>query len=85
MYSPASCDDEMKDLLLQRRIRMLNWLEPQHLDIPLKLDHPGVQELVTKGQQGALYVRQDHSYVAFVAFLLQYLSTVCKLCMKLVI
>ncbi|XP_064395551.1 rab5 GDP/GTP exchange factor-like [Halichondria panicea] len=51
VYSPASCDDEMKDLLFQRRIRMLNWLETKHLDIPLKLDHPGVQELITKGQQ----------------------------------
>ncbi len=44
----------MKDLLFQRRIRMLNWLETKHLDIPLKLDHPGVQELITKGQQGTL-------------------------------
>ncbi len=52
VYSPASCDDKMKDLLLQRRIRMLHWLEPHHLEIPLKLDHPGVQELITKAQQG---------------------------------
>ena len=37
VYSPDSCDDAMRDLLLVRRIRMLHWLEPTHLDIPLNL------------------------------------------------
>lgn len=54
VFSPPSCDDEMKDLLLQRRIRMLHWLEPHHLDIPLKLTLPAVQELIDQGRQGGL-------------------------------
>ena len=37
VYSPDSCDDAMRDLLLVRKIRMLHWLEPTHLDIPLDL------------------------------------------------
>ena len=52
VFSPASSDDEMKDLLLQRRFRMLNWLEPHHLDVPLNLQNPEVQEQIIKGQQG---------------------------------
>ena len=49
----------MKDLLLQRRFRMLNWLEPKHLDVPLDLHKPEVQEQIIKGQQGSvkLFVR----------------------------
>jgi len=54
VYSPASCDDDMKDLLFQRRIRMLNWVEPKHLDIPLKLELPQVQELISQGRQGKI-------------------------------
>ena len=52
VFSPPSSDDEMKDLLLQRRFRMLNWLEPHHLDVPLDLHMPEVQEQIIKGQQG---------------------------------
>ena len=52
VFSPPSSDDEMKDLLLQRRFRMLNWLEPHHLDVPLDLHKPEVQEQIIKGQQG---------------------------------
>lgn len=54
VFSPPSSDDEMKDLLLQRRFRMLNWLEPKHLDVPLDLHRPEVQEEIIKGQQGSL-------------------------------
>ena len=54
VFSPPSSDDEMKDLLLQRRFRMLNWLEPKHLDVPLNLANPSVQEQILKGQQGQL-------------------------------
>ena len=52
VFSPESCDDEMKDLLLQRRIRMLHWLEPQHLDIALNLHNPEVQDMISTGRQG---------------------------------
>ena len=38
VFSPDSCDDGMRDLLLLRKIRMLHWLEPRHLDIPLHLE-----------------------------------------------
>lgn len=51
VFSPESCDDEMKDLLLQRRIRMLHWLEPQHLDIALNLHNPEVQDMISTGRQ----------------------------------
>ena len=33
---------------------MLNWLEPKHLDVPLNLANPDVQEQILKGQQGQL-------------------------------
>lgn len=52
VFSMASSDDEMKDLLLLRRIRMLSWLEPMHLDLPLNLESVEVQGLVSKGREG---------------------------------
>ncbi|CAI8039003.1 Rab5 GDP/GTP exchange factor [Geodia barretti] len=51
VYSPDSCDDAMRDLLLVRRIRMLHWLEPTHLDIPLNLHDLQVQEHVSASRQ----------------------------------
>lgn len=52
VFSIASSDDEMKDLLLLRRIRMLSWLEPVHLDLALNLDNMEVQGMVSKGREG---------------------------------
>ena len=52
VFMLASCDDEMKDLLLLRRIRMLHWLEPHHLDIPLNLHNKQVQQMVSSGRDG---------------------------------
>lgn len=52
VFSIASSDDEMKDLLLLRRIRMLSWLEPVHLDLALNLDNVEVQGMVSKGREG---------------------------------
>lgn len=34
VFCHDSCDDEHKDLALQRRIRSLNWVTPQMLDVP---------------------------------------------------
>jgi hypothetical protein len=51
VYSPDSCDDAMRDLLLVRKIRMLHWLEPTHLDIPLDLHNLQVQEHVSVSRQ----------------------------------
>uniref|UniRef100_UPI0037E700BE rab5 GDP/GTP exchange factor-like n=1 Tax=Semicossyphus pulcher TaxID=241346 RepID=UPI0037E700BE len=34
VFCHDSCDDEQKDLLLQRRIRSLNWVTPQMLSVP---------------------------------------------------
>lgn len=42
----------MNDLLLLRRIRMLSWLEPMHLDLPLNLQDVEVQGMVAKGREG---------------------------------
>ncbi|KAK1892145.1 Rab5 GDP/GTP exchange factor [Dissostichus eleginoides] len=33
-YFNSDCDDEQKDLALQRRIRSLNWITPQMLSVP---------------------------------------------------
>lgn len=52
VFSIASSDDEMKDLLLLRRIRMLSWLEPVHLDLTLDLQNVEVQGMVSKGREG---------------------------------
>lgn len=52
MFSIASSDDEVKDLLLLRRIRMLNWLQPMHLDLALNLENVEVQGLVSRGREG---------------------------------
>ena len=51
----------MKDLLLLRRIRMLSWLEPVHLDLALNLDNVEVQGMVSKGREGGCgYLRCEH-------------------------
>ncbi|KAM3611204.1 uncharacterized protein V6R79_014874 [Siganus canaliculatus] len=34
VFCHDSCDDEQKDLVLQRRIRSLNWVTPQMLGVP---------------------------------------------------
>ncbi|KAI4821170.1 hypothetical protein KUCAC02_029112 [Chaenocephalus aceratus] len=34
VFLRLSCDDEQKDLALQRRIRSLNWITPQMLSVP---------------------------------------------------
>ncbi|AWP07174.1 putative rab5 GDP/GTP exchange factor-like [Scophthalmus maximus] len=34
VFCHDSCDDELKDLALQRRIRSLNWVTPQMLSVP---------------------------------------------------
>lgn len=47
-----SSNDDMKDLLLLRRIRMLSWLQPSHLEIPLNLQSTEVQGLVSRGREG---------------------------------
>ena len=52
MFSIPSSDDEVKDLLLLRRIRMLSWLEPKHLALPLNLQSPNVQGMFAKGREG---------------------------------
>ena len=52
VYSPASCDDEMKDLLLLRRINMLHWLEPSILDVALDMVNHDVQQVFEQARQG---------------------------------
>ena len=52
VFSIASSDDEVKDLLLLRRIRMLSWLQPMHLDLALNLESVEVQGLVSRGREG---------------------------------
>lgn len=42
VFCHDSCDDEQKDLLLQRRIRSLNWVTPEMLDVPFPEVKPGV-------------------------------------------
>lgn len=42
VFCHDSCDDEQKDLLLQRRIRSLNWVTPEMLDVPFPDSKTGV-------------------------------------------
>ena len=44
---------------------MLNWLEPKHLDVPLDLQNPEVQEQIIKGQQGMGGVTTPTMYDSF--------------------
>ncbi len=41
-------EEEDKDLALQKRIRSLNWIMAQHLDIDINLRHPQIKDLVDK-------------------------------------
>ncbi|XP_037114598.1 rab5 GDP/GTP exchange factor-like isoform X1 [Syngnathus acus] len=43
VFCHDSCDDEQKDLTLQRRIRSLNWVTPQMLSVPF----PEMQSTIT--------------------------------------
>ena len=52
VYSPASCDDEVKDILLLRRINMLHWLKPDHLDLPLDMKRYEVQGVFEQARDG---------------------------------
>lgn len=42
VFCHDSCDDEQRDLALQRRIRSLNWVTPEMLDVPFPETKPGV-------------------------------------------
>ncbi|KAK7933085.1 hypothetical protein WMY93_003981 [Mugilogobius chulae] len=42
VFCHDSCDDEHKDLTLQRRIRSLNWVTPEMLDVPFPERKTGV-------------------------------------------
>ena len=53
MFSPASCDDEIQDLLLRRKMRLLHWLTPSHLgEVCMQMENPMVQEVYVRAQQG---------------------------------
>ena len=53
MFSPASCDDEIQDLLLRRKMRLLHWLTPSHLgEVCMQMENPMVQEVYAQAQQG---------------------------------
>jgi len=52
VFSPASTDDETRDLANQKRIRSFNWISPQHLDAAINLDSEKVQQLIEDSQQG---------------------------------
>uniref|UniRef100_A0A8C6U2T8 Rab5 GDP/GTP exchange factor n=1 Tax=Neogobius melanostomus TaxID=47308 RepID=A0A8C6U2T8_9GOBI len=42
VFCHDSCDDEQKDLALQRRIRSLNWVTPEMLEVPFPETKTGV-------------------------------------------
>lgn len=42
VFCHDSCDDEQKDLVLQRRIRSLNWVTPEMLHLPFPDTNTGV-------------------------------------------
>ncbi|XP_033829188.1 rab5 GDP/GTP exchange factor-like [Periophthalmus magnuspinnatus] len=42
VFCHDSCDDEQRDLTLQRRIRSLNWVTPEMLDVPFPDRKSGV-------------------------------------------
>lgn len=52
VFSPASCDDEVKDILLLRRINMLHWLKPSDLDVALDMNNLEVQNVFEQARQG---------------------------------
>ncbi len=52
VFSPASCEDEVKDILLLRRINMLHWLKASHLDAPLDMSNYDIQQVFEQAREG---------------------------------
>jgi len=48
LFTRIQHEEEDKDLALQKRIRSLNWVMAQHLDIDINLRHPQIKDLVDK-------------------------------------
>ena len=48
LFTRIQHEEEDKDLALQKRIRSLNWVMAQHLDVEINLRHPQVKDLVDK-------------------------------------
>ena len=48
LFTRIQHEEEDKDLALQKRIRSLNWVMAQHLDIDINLRHPEIKDLVDK-------------------------------------
>lgn len=62
VFSPASCDDEIKDILLLRHINMLHWLKPSDLDVALDMNNLNVQRVFEQAREGTLCCRQQLHY-----------------------
>ena len=52
VFCPASTDDELKDLELQKKIRQLKWVTRQHLDAAVDLESGKVQDLLEDAING---------------------------------
>ena len=48
LFTRIQHEEEEKDLALQKRIRSLNWVMAQHLDVDINLRHPQIKDLVDK-------------------------------------
>lgn len=48
LFTRIQTEDEEKDLALQSRIRSLNWIQAQHLDVGINLKHPQIRDLLDK-------------------------------------
>jgi hypothetical protein len=49
--SPASCDDEINDLLFVRRVNSLHWLEASILEVSLDMNNQQVQNIFQESRQ----------------------------------
>ena len=51
-FSSPSCDDACRDTILAHRMKQLEWIQPDHLEMSLDLRNEAVVTSIHKARQG---------------------------------